>query len=120
MDFPLMQTDLKDVFSNRKEEIAKSPELRGLMLERLLEIAAALGWIHELGIIHRDVNPSNILLSNDLNDPAYLADFGIAWMNGYPDDPDEGIVKYCSGVGTGYVQYMMLSGLMIGRTGLRS
>ena len=120
MDFPLMQTDLKDVFYKRKEEIAKSPESRGLMLERLLEIAGALEWIHELGIIHRDVNPSNILLSNDLNEPAYLADFGIAWMDGYHDDPDEGIVKYCSGVGTGYVRCMMFSGLMVDRTGLLS
>jgi serine/threonine protein kinase len=112
MDFPLMQKDLRDVFTESKLEIAESPELRGLMLQRFLEIAGALEWIHELGIIHRDVNPSNILLSDDLNGPAYLADFGIAWMDGYHDDPDDGIVKYCSGVGTGYV-HMMLWGLIV-------
>jgi hypothetical protein len=103
MDFPLMQKDLRDVYNESKEEIAKSPELRRLMLERFLEIAGALEWIQDVGIVHRDVNPSNILLSDDLKGPAYLADFGIAWMDGFHDDPDEGIVKYCSGVGTGYL-----------------
>jgi serine/threonine protein kinase len=119
MDFPLMQKDLRDVFNESKEEIAKSPEMRRLMLERFLEISGALEWIHELGIVHRDVNPSNILLSDDLKAPAYLADFGIAWMDGYHDDPDEGIVKYGSGVGTGYLSILLL-GLIAGHTVLPS
>lgn len=102
LDFPLMPTDLKEVYLERKAEIAKDPEQTNLMLQRFLEILSALKWIHELGIIHRDVNPANVLLSNDLQQSAFLADFGIAWMEGYPDDPDEGITKYSSGVGTGY------------------
>jgi serine/threonine protein kinase len=102
LDFPLMQTDLKQIYLERKEEIARDPKQVKFMLQRFLEILSALKWIHNLGIIHRDVNPSNILLSNDLEEPAFLADFGIAWMEGYPDDPDEGITKYSSGVGTGY------------------
>lgn len=102
LDFPLMQTDLKEVYQQRKEEIAKNMELRNVLLERFLDILSGLQWIHELGIIHRDVNPSNILLSDDLHEPAFLADFGISWIDGYPDDPDEGIVKYSAGVGTGY------------------
>jgi serine/threonine protein kinase len=99
LDFPLMQTDLKELYRWKKEEIAKQG---GLIIERFLEILEALEWVHGLGIIHRDVNPSNILLSNDLMEPAFLADFGISWMEEYPDDPDEGIIKYSSGVGTGY------------------
>ena len=102
LDFPLMQMDLKQVYQERKEEIAKDPQQTNLMLQRFLEILSALKWIHELGVIHRDVNPTNILLSNDLGQPAFLADLGIAWMEGYHDDPDEGINKYSSGVGTGY------------------
>jgi serine/threonine-protein kinase len=44
---------------------------------RIIEqIAEALHAAHEIGLMHRDVKPSNILL--DKNDFAYLIDFGIA------------------------------------------
>jgi len=42
------------------------------------EVADALGYAHSRGIIHRDVKPSNILLSKD--GEAVLSDFGIAKM----------------------------------------
>jgi serine/threonine protein kinase len=101
LDFPLMQTDLKEIYRQRKEEIAHSPTQLDLIIRRFLEILSALEFVHRNGIIHRDVNPANILLSNDLGRPAYLADFGIAWKEGFPDDRDQGIDKYSSGVGTG-------------------
>ncbi|KAL4895836.1 cell division protein kinase [Aspergillus ambiguus] len=48
----------------------------------LRDMFHALQHLHELGIIHRDIKPSNILM-NSPDGPAYLADFGIAWKEGY-------------------------------------
>ncbi|MHA7652280.1 serine/threonine-protein kinase PknH/PknJ [Mycobacterium sp. ML4] len=40
------------------------------------QVAAALGAAHRVGLVHRDVKPSNILVTDD--EFAYLIDFGIA------------------------------------------
>ncbi|HML21720.1 MAG TPA: serine/threonine-protein kinase [Aggregatilinea sp.] len=50
------------------------------VIARVLEqIALALDYAHEQGVIHRDLKPGNILFDNDGR--AYLADFGIAHHN---------------------------------------
>ena len=41
-------------------------------------VAGALAFVHEAGVIHRDVKPANILLPASGPQPALLADFGIA------------------------------------------
>ena len=44
------------------------------------QVASALRDAHRIGLVHRDVKPSNILVSED--DFAYLIDFGIARVAG--------------------------------------
>lgn len=41
------------------------------------QLSAALEYVHECGILHRDVKPSNLILDEG-NDHLYLSDFGIA------------------------------------------
>jgi tRNA A-37 threonylcarbamoyl transferase component Bud32 len=59
-----------------KARLARSPLSNEEVLRIVEAVGQALTYAHEHGILHRDVKPSNALLSPDGN--IYLADFGLA------------------------------------------
>ena len=61
--------DLQAVLANGPVEPARAVRI-------IEQVAKALHAAHRVGLVHRDVKPSNILLDED--DFAYLIDFGIA------------------------------------------
>lgn len=66
------------------------------------EVGDALQYAHEQGVIHRDVKPSNILLSRD---HALLLDFGVAKAMSGDSDP-AGRALTATGAMVGTAEYM--------------
>lgn len=91
--FPFLPLDLDTWLHNG--DIANRLSLTVLSI--MSNLFSALSYIHSLGIIHRDVKPSNILLASP-SGPAYLADFGTAWMSS--DKASEAEGQKISDVGT--------------------
>ncbi|MEX2370134.1 MAG: AAA family ATPase [Bacteroidales bacterium] len=58
------------------EQIEDNPYSIEKFLEIAIQLSRVLGSVHEAGIIHRDINTKNILISNE--GEVYLIDFGIA------------------------------------------
>ncbi|MDR6592320.1 serine/threonine-protein kinase [Saccharothrix longispora] len=59
-----------------RDRLAKGPVPTGQVRRMGARLADALAHVHERGVVHRDVKPSNILL--DASGAPHLADFGLA------------------------------------------
>ena len=81
-----------------KERLGRGPLSRQDILRYLSQMADALDYAHEKGIIHRDVKPANMLL--DERGRLYLSDFGIAKAL----EGAEGLTR--TGVGVGTPEYI--------------
>ncbi|KAK7634022.1 Mo25-like-domain-containing protein [Phyllosticta citricarpa] len=88
--FEYMAWDLDQLL---QQQISSRVQIKSI----IKDLFSALDHIHSLGILHRDVKPSNILLRSP-SGPAFLADFGIAWLGG--DKASEPADQKITDVGT--------------------
>lgn len=63
-----------------------------LAVHYLYQICEALAYAHEQGVIHRDINPSNIIVQP--NDQTKILDFGLACPAGTEDFSNPGTIYY--------------------------
>ncbi|MDT5350607.1 MAG: serine/threonine protein kinase, bacterial, partial [Mycobacterium sp.] len=72
-----LYVDMRLIEGRDLEQVLADGPLSPARAVRIIEqVAKALHAAHKIGLVHRDVKPSNILLDDD--DFAYLIDFGIA------------------------------------------
>jgi len=72
-----LYVDMRLIDGQDLEHVLTHGPLDPLRAVKIIEqISSALNSAHRVGLVHRDVKPSNILLAED--DFAYLIDFGIA------------------------------------------
>ena len=63
-----------------------------LAVKFLVQICSGLAYAHQHGIIHRDINPSNIIVQPD--DNIKILDFGLACPTGTEDFSNAGTAQY--------------------------
>ncbi len=77
---------LKDLISRLRSIPPK------LAVDFLAQICSALAYAHQHGIVHRDINPSNIMVQPD--DKLKILDFGLACPAGTEDFSNAGTLYY--------------------------
>jgi PAS domain S-box-containing protein len=68
---------LEDVGGEPLDRLLGAPMQTGRFLRLAMGIAAAVGKLHERGLVHKDIKPANILV-NSRTDEVWLTGFGIA------------------------------------------
>ena len=58
-------------------------ELRKNAIDYTIQIAEGLKKAHEKGIIHKDIKPANIIITND--NEVKILDFGLSKFKGHSD-----------------------------------
>ena len=78
-------------FRSLRDAVAEDGPLSPVAAARVgLGVLAALRAVHEVGVVHRDVKPANILLGP--KGRVVLADFGIATADGSPTLTNSGVL----------------------------
>ena len=81
-------TDLRKMIRSRMQEDGSALTMSEAALV-ISQAATGLQYAHDLGLIHRDIKPGNILVTPDGH--AKLSDIGLAaWSMGLQDDPRAG------------------------------
>jgi serine/threonine protein kinase len=71
------QLILDDAYAGLQTRPLQAPHISSIKVGRIgKQVADALAYAHDRGILHRDVKPSNLMLDND--DNVWLTDFGLA------------------------------------------
>lgn len=69
----------------------RGPVSTRLAMKWMQEVAWALAYAHQRGVIHRDVKPDNIMIDQG-TDRAIVTDFGIAVSRGAPEGTDGEVI----------------------------